>query len=46
MARTDMSPLKVPPSRPFTRAPIKPVQRHQDPRKRRTPKHPLKEQLQ
>lgn len=35
-----MSPIKIPVLRPFTRAPIKPVQRHADPRKRRTPKHP------
>jgi len=32
--------LTIPQARPFTRAPIKPVQRHADQRKRRTPKHP------
>lgn len=37
-----MEPLKVPRLRPFTRAPIKPVQRHADPRKARRPKHPNK----
>lgn len=33
-----MPPIKIPVPRPFTRAPIKPVQRHAD-RRKRAPKH-------
>jgi hypothetical protein len=38
-----MTPIRVPVPRPFTRAPIKPRQRHADPRLKRTPKHPHKD---